>query len=202
MVRFPVGSGDVAIFSHADPTAYMATELCGIEPWRTGPVAPCSFFRCERKRGEKNFTLVRNACIEHITAFGKTEPCHPIHAFADWCRLFERMRQQEIVDMRFRWPAKKHEMEIFKREWQQRYKWLYDGKTEDGGDRATETDPKAPPFPVIPPPKKPKVKFLCPCCEVVSYISHRLSTNGNPNHNINCWQCKKDFRLGDIKKIK
>lgn len=200
--RFPVGSGDVAIFSHADPTAYMATELCGIDPGRTGPVAPCCIFRCERRKGEKDFTLVRNASIEHITLFGKTEPCHPIHAFADWCRLFERMRQTQLADSKFRWPPKKHEMVVFKREWHQRYKWLYEGKTEDGGDRATETDPNAPPFPVKPPPKKPKVKFNCPQCGVVSYVSHRLFSNGGPNHNINCWKCRQDFKLGTIKQIK
>jgi broad specificity phosphatase PhoE len=187
--KFPFGSGNVAIFSHADPTAYLVTEFCGIDPAITGPVAPTSIFKMERKRGESNFRLVLNSSIEHISKLGRTEPCHPIHFFHDWCYLFEEMRQLKVVDANFRWPPKKQEMELFKKHWHDRYnRLLREGRSEK--------------FPVIKPkPDGEKVKFRCPKpkCNVVSFIPEQLFKNAPPNHNINCWSCKQTFCISEIR---
>jgi phosphohistidine phosphatase SixA len=48
--RFPHGSGNVAIFSHADPVAYLVTELCGMDPTLTGPMLQ---LRCSDSSGGK-----------------------------------------------------------------------------------------------------------------------------------------------------
>lgn len=102
--RFPVGCGNVCIFSHADPVAYLVTEFCGIDPTLTGPVAPCTIFRIERRKDDPKFCVQVNSSIDHLSVLGKTEPCHPIHAYHDWCQLFTEMRQARVVEMTYRWP--------------------------------------------------------------------------------------------------
>lgn len=188
--RFPFEMGSVAIFSHADPVAYLVTELCGMDPTLTGPVIPCSIFRCERRRGEKKFRLVLNSGVDHLSVIGRTEPCHPIHFFHDWCRLFEEMRNDNLVDVTFRWPPQKHEMVHFHKAWHARYhRLLTEGKTEA--------------FPVIGPPRKSrKVQFNCLHCGVVSYIRRSLMMSAPAHHVINCWKCKGTFLLTDIPRPK
>ena len=86
--RFPLGSGNVAIYSHADPVAYLATELSGVDPAVTAPVAPCSIFRLQRTGplgSSPPFEITCSGGIGHLSCLGKTEPCHPIHKFHDWC---------------------------------------------------------------------------------------------------------------------
>jgi len=186
LTRFPHGSGNVAIFSHADPVAYLVTELCAMDPTLTGPVAPTSLFRLERRKGESHFRLVLNSSIEHLSRFGKTEPCHPIHFFHDWCQLFEEMRQQKVVDMNFRWPPKPHEMEVFKKQWHERYtRLLVQGKTDK--------------FPILKPrPSPEKVKFRCPKCDVVSFVAEQLMKNAPRGHSLSCWSCKQSYLLSSI----
>lgn len=187
--RFPFGSGNVAIFSHADPVAYLVTELCGIDPAITGPVSVCSIFKLERRRDEKHFRVIYNSSIEHLSVIGKTEPCHPIHAYHDWCRLFEEMRQANLVGITFRWPPQPHELPALKKAWKERYtRLLVDGKTDT--------------FPVIGPPRQSrrKHKFDCPLCNVVSYIPKSLFKTAPPSHIINCWKCKGSFLLTSIPK--
>jgi broad specificity phosphatase PhoE len=95
--RFPFESGNVAIYSHADPVAYLVAELTGINPALLGPVTVCVVFRLERTRDEPKFRLVANSDITHLSRFGNTEPCHPVHAFHDWCRLFGELREKRLV---------------------------------------------------------------------------------------------------------
>jgi transcription factor C subunit 7 len=184
--KFPVGSGNVCIFSHADPSAYLVTEFCGIDPTLTGPVSPCCIFRLERRQGDEKFKVVLNASIEHLSVLGKTEPCHPIHAFHDWCRLFEEMRVAKLVEQTFRWPPNKEELPILKKAWHARYwRLLTQGKTAE--------------FPVIGPPRKSKkVLFNCLKCGVVSYLRRSLFETAPPSHVIYCWKCKGSFLLTAI----
>lgn len=118
--------GSIAIFSHLDPVAYMATEFAGLEDAAlTGPVSPCGMFQLRRVRlpqpdpegsrggggggggeDEKSpvakFDIVLNGSIQHLRELGPTEPSHPIHSYHDWCRLFEEMRQDGLVPNSFR----------------------------------------------------------------------------------------------------
>lgn len=71
--RFPVHEGNVAVYSHADPSAYLVAALCGMDPTLTAPVSPCSIFRLERREGEANFRLTLNASLEHLSVLGKTK---------------------------------------------------------------------------------------------------------------------------------
>jgi broad specificity phosphatase PhoE len=184
--RFPHGSGNVAIFSHADPVAYLVTELCAMDPTLTGPVAPTSLFRLERRKGETHFRLILNSSIAHLSRLGKTEPCHPIHFFHDWCQLFEDMRNQKVADPSFRWPPKSHEMDVFKQHWHERYtRLLVQGKTDK--------------FPVVKPrPTPEKVKFKCPKCDVVSFIPEQLMKEAPRGHSLSCWSCKQSYLLSSI----
>lgn len=186
--RFPVEEGNVIVFSHADPVAYLVSELCGMDPTLTGPVIPCSIFRLERRPGDELFKCVHNSGVQHLSIIGRTEPCHPIHFFHDWCRLFEEMRQNNLVPETFRWPPQEgHEMDAFKKSWTERYtKLLVEGKTDT--------------FPVIGPPRQSrrKVQFECLKCGVVSYVRKSMFKTAPPHHVINCWKCKGRFLLHDI----
>jgi hypothetical protein len=184
--RFPFGAGDVAIFSHADPVAYLVAELCGIDPGVTGPSAPCCVYRLERRQGDRLFTIVgANPSISHLSAFGNTEPCHPIHSFHDWCRLFDSMRKAGVVKQSFRWPPRAEEMGVLKKAWDRRYtQLLVTGVLEQHGKPSKKTDAK--------------VRFECPKCGVESYVSHHLYWNGPRTHRINCWKCKKYYYLSTI----
>lgn len=186
LTRFPVHTGNVAIFSHADPVAYLVTELCAMDPTLTGPVAPTSLFRLERKRGESHFRLVSNSSIAHLSQFGKTEPCHPVHFFHDWCQLFEDMRNQQLVDSNFKWPPRRHEMDVFKKQWNARYtRLLTEGKTGT--------------FPVIKArPTPEKAKFRCPKCDVVSFIPEQLLKTAPSDHSLTCWSCKQSYQLSSV----
>lgn len=190
--RFPVGAGDVAIFSHADPCAYLVTEFCGLDPTLTGPVAPCCVFKLERRRGDSVFRCVINSSISHLSVLGKTEPCHPIHFFHDWCRLFEEMRQAKLVEMTFKWPPQASELAIFQEQWALRYtRLLRDGKTDT--------------FPVLgpsPQASRRKEPFHCLKCGVLSYVRSSLFDTAPPHHIINCWKCEGRFLLFDIPRQK
>lgn len=188
--RFPFEAGDMAIFSHADPTAYLVSELCNMDPARTGPVATCCIFRLERRRGEPYFTLVSNSFIGHLSVFGNTEPCHPVHRFHDWCRLFEEMRQKSVVPKTFRWPPRPEEMDALKTSWHERYaRLLRDGPSENFGQAARPTDKT--------------VHYFCPSpkCGVSSYISYDLYLSDLQSHRIKCWKCHCRTRLPEIKKL-
>lgn len=188
--RFPFEEGDAAIVSHADPTAYLVAALCNIDPARTGPVSTCCIFRLERRRNEQYFTLIDNSYIGHISQFGNTEPCHPIHRFHDWCRLFEYMRQSNLVPSTFRWPPLPAEMPVFAACWHERYqRLLRDGPSEDLGTPAKPSDRT--------------VHYFCPApkCGVSSYISFDLYQSDLQSHRIKCWKCRCRTKLPDIKKI-
>lgn len=179
--RFPFEAGNVAVFSHADPVAYLVSELTGVDPGLLGPVTVCCVFRLERRQGDARFTLTRNADIAHLSAFGNTEPCHPVHAFHDWCRLFGEMREQQVVGPEFRWPTTGDDMTKLKKCWEARYQ----------GSLVAGQAPERPQSPH-------KVKFSCPRCEVVSYVSNDLYSSAPFTHSIKCWQCKVKFKLKEI----
>lgn len=178
--RFPFETGNVVVFSHADPVAYLVCELTGVDPSLIGPVTVCSIFRLERGPEDAKFRLVSNSDIGHLSMFGNTEPCHPIHAFHDWCSLFTQMREQGVVDSSFRWPPKSEHMNQLKLAWKSRYQTIL-----EEGKMPERRSPS-------------KVKFVCPRCDVVSYISRDLFFSAPPTHKIKCWKCKVKFRLTEI----
>jgi hypothetical protein len=183
----PVSSGNVAIFSHADPCAYLVSALCGIDPVTTAPVVPCAVFRLERQSGDEHFRLTVNGSIDHLSGLGKTEPCHPVHFYHDWCALFKEMRELSVVPSNFQWPpASPTELDTLKQHWDIRYlRLLQEGPTGD--------------LPVIGPPRSHrKVCFLCIHCKTVSYIKQKLLFKAPPCHVINCWKCPGSFRVSDV----
>jgi broad specificity phosphatase PhoE len=183
--RFPFELGNVAIFSHADPVAYLVAELTDVDPALLGPVTVAVIFRLERRRDEAKFTLVNNADISHLTSFGNTEPCHPVHAFHDWCRLFGELREQELVSPDFRWPPTGDNMTRLKVAWTARYQALL-----LRGPSEVDVRPSSP----------KKVKFECPRCAIVSFVSCDLYYSAPFTHNIKCWKCKTKFKLREISK--
>lgn len=238
---FPVGSGDICIFSHADPVAYLVTELVGMDPARTGPVAACSIFKIERfarRRRQKSsgsgdgdggkekgikdindnesktnessagewvdedervglFKLVNNADISHLSMFGNTEPCHPIHSYHDWCRLFSMLRDEKLVEQSFRWPPKEDHLPVLRNAWKQRYLELSVGNMDlakvgrGSGEHAQDHSKHK---------NRKKIKFLCPLCQITSYVPRELFVNCVLTHNINCFSCKGNYSLGSIQK--
>jgi hypothetical protein len=183
----PVSSGNVAIFSHADPCAYLVSALCDISPAVTAPVVPCSVFRLERRQGESHFRLTVNGSIEHLSGLGKTEPCHPVHFYHDWCALFKEMREAELVPPNFQWPpATTAELDVLKHRWEERYlKLLQEGQGRN--------------LPVIGPPRtQRKVCFRCIHCLAISYVKQKLLFKAPPCHAIRCWNCPNTFTVSDV----
>jgi broad specificity phosphatase PhoE len=179
--RFPFEQGNVVVFSHADPVCYLVAELTGVDPSLLGPVAVCCMFRLERRREEGRFRLVSNADIRHLSRFGNTEPCHPIHAFHEWCSLFSEVRTR-LARTDFRWPPSGKDMEEVQAAWTERYQRMITGEVE------APVRPRSP----------KKVRFECPRCTAVSYISHDLFHSAPATHSIKCWSCKVKFSLKEI----
>lgn len=163
------------------------SALCGIDPAVTAPVVPCSVFRLERYEGEKNFTLVVNGSISHLRGLGKTEPCHPVHFYHDWCALFKEMRDLQVVPSNFQWPpSTTSDLDVLKMHWDQRYVKLL----ENGPDST---------IPVIGPPRtQRKICFRCIHCQAISYVKQKLLFKAPPCHVIRCWNCPNSFTVGDV----
>lgn len=188
--KFPFSSGNVAIFSHADPCAYLVSALCNMDAAITAPVAPCGIFRLERQKGENYFRLTVNGSITHLRGLGKTEPCHPVHLFYDWCALLREMRESSVASPSFQWPPiSSSELELLKTHWHERYhRLLKKGRSSS--------------LPVIGSHQRPKkVCFRCKHCNSISYVRHKLMFKAPACHTITCWKCPGSFPISDIKVI-
>ena len=183
----PVSCGNLAIFSHADPCAYLVSALCGIDPAITAPVTPCSVFRLERTPGEDLFRLTVNGSISHLSALGRTEPSHPVHFYHDWCALFKEMRTNGVVPKTFRWPpSNSEELQTLKNCWEERYSRLL-----------VEGPSSTIPF-IGPPRSQRKICFRCVHCNAVSYLKQKLYFKSPPCHVISCWGCSRTFCVEEI----
>jgi broad specificity phosphatase PhoE len=118
--RFPISTGHMAIYSHADPVIYLVATLCGLSVEHVPPVPPATVFHIRRSytatRGCDCFEMVRNSSIEHLSLNGPTGPAHPHYPVqCDWMNMLSPPH----VDRD--WPRDGERLARLKEEWSRRY---------------------------------------------------------------------------------